>query len=493
MLTKQVLISLFIGVALGATMVANWNPWVGVFDSFRTFMVPAMADAFNAGVFLLMGILGGFAGVIERNGGATAFGAAMARRITSARSAQIWTWVGGLGIWFSAMANAVVLGPIFRPITDRVRISREKLAWILDCTAVPVPILIPITGWGAYIIGLLAPQFDQLNILETELAAFVKAIPFQLYPIAALILVPFVAITALEFGAMKVAERRAREEGKLMRDGAKPLGTQVEVAIPAGAKPSVWDMGLPMVILVACVLGMFAWTGGFPGDRGLLEALGRASAMPSLTMAFFIGTIVAMAMGVRSKVLTWQTSMDAWMEGVKGQLEAIVILVLAFAIARVSTQVGTASYLVGIVEGVLSPELAPLAIFLVTAFVSFATGTSWGTYAIFIPVAIPLAAALDISLYVALGAVLSGGLWGDHVSPISDTCILASIGATCDHMDHVKTQLVYALVVGFAVAVGFLVAGFGASGALAIAITLAVMFAAHFVMCKVTDRRDAQA
>jgi Na+/H+ antiporter NhaC len=485
--TKQVILSLFLGVWIGATMLAHGNPWVGVVDSFRHFLVPNLADSWNASVIVMLVVLGGFAALIERGGGAHAFAKAMRERITSPRSAQTVTWLGGLAIFFSDSTNPVVVGPIFRPITDRVRVSREKLAYIVDSTSAAVPCLLPITSWGAYIMGLIGTEFQEANITESVFLAFTRSIPFQLYTIAAILMVLVIAATNLEYGPMRLAEMRARREGKLLRDGAEPLRDEIEVKIPVGARPTVWNMFLPIICLVICIFGMFLWTGGFPG-RGFFEAFPHASTMPSLIMSFFVAGVVAFIMGVKSGVFTFKTGIRNWMEGVRGMMDAMVILVLAWGIGSVCKGVGTAPYIVGIAEGVLSPHLLYLLIFLAAAATAFSTGTSWGTFAIFMPIAIPLALALDVSIYPAIGAALSGGIFGDHSSPVSDTTILSSIGSTCDHIDHVTTQLPYALTAALAAGVGYIVAGFAPSGPLALIITLAVLAGAILAISKATGR-----
>lgn len=479
--TRQVLLSLFLGVWIGTTMLAGWNPLVGLVDVWRSYAIPQMADSWNASVLLMMFILGGFAALIERGGGAHAFAEALKGTITDSRRGQVVSWAGGLAIWFSDSTNPVVVGPVLRPITDRVRISREKLAYIVDATSAQDPALIPFTAWGAYIMSLIAKEFQPLGISQSPFSAFVSAIPWQLYSLTTLVMVLVIALTRLDYGPMRRAEIRAAVEGKVFRDGAKPLRQEVTVEIPPGARPTIWDMVVPILVLLGTIIFMLEWTGGFP-KVGFLEAFSKASTMPSLIMGFFLGSVTAGYMAVRSRVFTPSQALDVWLDGARGMVLANLILILAWSIGSICKAVGTAKFVVSAASGVLNPAFVPVVVFLVGAFISFATGTSWGTFAILMPLAIPLAVHVGTPVHAAIAAVISGGLFGDHCSPISDTTILSSMGSTCDHIDHVNTQLPYALTGAFAAVIGYVLGGLTGNAGLALVVSLTVMVAAVYVL-----------
>lgn len=487
MWTKQTILSLFIGVWIGATMLAGWNPIVGIVDTFREFILGSMADSWNASVLLMTLMVGGFAMLLERGGGAHAFAESMRKFVKNRRSAQIATWLGGLAIFFSDSTNPVVVGPVFKPITDRVRVSREKLAYIVDSTSASVPLLLPITAWGALAMSLMKTEFEKAGIQDNVMGAFMEALPFQFYTIAAILMVLIIAATNLEFGPMKAAEERAFNEGKLLRDGARPMRQDITTEMPKDARPTIWSMILPIAALLITLFSMFLWTGNYP-ERAFFEAIRNSSTMPSLIMAFFAASVVALIMSIQTKVFNFSDGFLTWLDGLRGMIEALTILVLAWSIGSVCSGVGTAPFVVSVAQKLVNPTLTYALIFIPAAFTSFSTGTSWGTFAIFMPIAIPLALAMDVSIFPAIAAVLSGGLFGDHCSPISDTTILSSIGSSCDHIDHVNTQLPYAMTAAFAATIGYLVAGFVASGIVTLAITLIVLIATVYGISLVKGR-----
>jgi Na+/H+ antiporter NhaC len=473
-ITKQVLLSLFAGIWVGATMVAGWNPVMGLIESFRTFIFKALGDGWNASVIIMLMLVGAFAAMIERGGGAHAFADALSKKIKTRKQGQIIAWAGGLAVFFSDSSNAVIVGPIFRTITDKLKISREKLAYIVDSTSAAVPALLPITAWGAFLVGLIANQFEEASHPVEPFNAFVYSMPYMFYLIGCILLVFLIAYFGKDFGPMAKAERRAHKEGKLIGDGAKPIRKEVTITLPEGSQPTVWNMIIPVITLVAMILGMFLWTGGFP-EKGVLAALGSGSSIISLTMAFLIATIVAAVMSIQAKVFSFSEALDAGVEGIRQMLEAILILILAWAIGGAAKAVGTSAFIVSATENFMTPSMIYVSVFVAASFTAFSTGTSWGTFGIFMPIAIPIALSLDASVYPAIAAVTCGGVFGDHCSPISDTTVLSSIGCTCDHIDHVKTQFPYAGLGGAAAIVGFIVAGITGSAIVSLIIAMAVL------------------
>lgn len=473
-ITRQVILSLFIGVWVGATMVYGWNPIIGLIETFRAYIFSSLGDSWNASVLIMIMLVGAFAAMLERGGGAHAFAQALSGKITTRKQGSVITWLGGLAVFFSDSSNPVIVGPIFRPITDSLRISREKLAYIVDSTSAAVPALLPITAWGAFLIGLIAVQFEAANYQVEPFTAFVRSMPFMFYLIGSILLVLLIALLNKDYGPMKKAEKRAYLEGKLIGDDARPIREEITIVMPEGSQPTIWNMVIPLILLIVVIFSMFLWTGGFP-EKSFVKAIGSGSSIISLSMAFFIASIVAGYLAVKSKVFDFKGVMDAWIGGIRQMLEAILILILAWAIGSVASAVGTSAYIVSVTENFLTPTMMYVAIFVAASLTAFATGTSWGTFAIFMPIGIPLALAIGAPVYPAIAAVVCGGVFGDHCSPISDTTVLSSIGSTCDHIDHVKTQLPYALTAGAAAIVGFITAGISGNAAVSLIITLIVL------------------
>lgn len=483
MLTKQVLFSLFIGIWIGATMLSGWNPLTGLIDTFGEFIIPAMGDSWNASVLLMTMFVGAFSLMIEKGGGAFAFAKALKDKIKTRKQGQIISWLGGLLIFFSDSTNPVVIGPVLRPITDGLKISREKLAYILDSTSATVPALLPFTAWGAFIIGIIGDQFQNIDRAEAPFMGFVQAIPFQFYGLSAILMVLIIAVTGMDFGPMKKAEERARKEGKLLRDGANPLRDEVSIEIPDDANPTIWNIVLPLISLIVLILGMFLYTGDFPNES-FLDALSSGNSMLSLVFAFFISSIIAALLSIKSKVFTPGEALDNWVAGIEQMVTALLILILAWSIGEVAGSVGTSDYIVAVTEGFLTPSMMYIGIFVASAITAFSTGTSWGTFAIFLPISIPLAAAIGAPIYPAIATVISGGIFGDHCSPISDTTVLSSMGATCDHIDHVNTQIPYALTAAAAASLGYLVVGITESTIFGLLVTLGSLLLIIFLIGK---------
>ena len=431
-----------------------------------------LTDSYNAGVIVLVIFIGGFIKLMEKSGGAQAFSKSVYKYVNTKLKAQLCAWMGGILIFFSDLGTPLLVGPVFRPLFDKLKISREKLAWILDSTSSPVAILIPFIGWGVYIMGLIQAEFENLGITQSDYSTFVEAIPFQIYAILAIIMIPLVAFTKKDFSQMKKAETEAglreysfEEELKgESQEGKKAYGT-------ANARPAM--VIVPIFVVFATLFITLAPL-GFPFQKVDGNAFRVA-----LTMGYFYGALVLMAFIAVYKVKTFRDTFKIYVDGMKGMTDVAVTLVLAWSLGSMISALGTADFIVnGLKNMNFSASLVPAAIFIFGAFVSFSTGSSWGTFAIMMPLAIPMAHAFGIPYAIAVGAVLSGGLFGDHCSPISDTTILSSTGAECDLVDHVKTQLPYACVNGVIAFAAFIFAGFTKSplaAILAAALLLAVM------------------
>jgi Na+/H+ antiporter NhaC len=382
--------------------------------------------------------------------------------------AQLAAWLGGVVIFFSDLGTPLIVGPIFEPLMDKLKLSREKLAWILDSTASPVAVLVPITGWAVYIMGLIQREYEGLGLIENDWTAFVRVIPYNVFSILTVLMVPLVALTRREFGAMAKAERRTQETGEIYWPDSKPLRSSSSTSSPASSPILVW---LPMVILFVSLVGILAPL-GFP-----FQQVPGGAFRAALSAAYLFAGISLMILMRTYRVKSFDETIDTYTSGMQKMMTVAVILVLAWALGTVGEHLGTANYIIELVRENVPGWLIPPLVFLVGAVMSFATGSSWGSFAIMLPIVIPMAHALGAPIHASIGAVLSGGLFGDHASPISDTTILSSMGAACDHIDHVKTQLPYALLNAGISLVVFTIAGLTASPAvLLIALVLLPVF-----------------
>lgn len=484
-ITKNVLMSLMAAVFVGATMIAG-NPLVGLVDVFGNYMIPKIADPFNAGVIAMTLFVGCFSIMLERGGGAWAFGQAVKDKIRTPKQGQISAWLGGLMIWFSDSSNSVIVGPILRGVTDRLKISREKLAYICDSTASSVPLLLPITGWGALVMGIYKDQFPEgTNLVDI----FVKSVPFNHYTIVIILMVLVVAVTGWDFGPMRKAEIRAKKYGKLVDDAAFIKKSEPFV-LKEGAHPTAWGLIIPLIVLVGSLFAAMYYTG--PKGDGFMNTITNSDTMLSLTIAFFLASLVGVLIAMKNKVINFREAYQVFVDGFQQMIEAIMILIFAWCIGGVTGDVGTAAWIVEATEGFMTPGIMFLSLFLTACVTAFATGSSWGSFAIFLPIAIPLALANDVSVYPAIGAALAGSLFGDHCSPISDSTILASLGASCDHLAHVKTQLPYALLAAAASFVGYVVAAITMNGFVSLGVAIVCMVVFLFFVHKLDVKRNPE-
>ncbi|MBK5242304.1 Na+/H+ antiporter NhaC family protein [Clostridium sp.] len=447
---KNVVVALFSSVLVGVLITVKWRPILGVTTMIEKYFFVQLTDSYNAGVLVLLVFIGGFIALMEKSGGATAFANKVAKIINDRRKVQLSAWAGGILIFFSDLGTPLIVGPIFEPLFDKLRVSREKLAWILDSTASPVAVLIPFIGWGVYIMGLIQKEFDILMITETDWSAFIKSIPFNLYSILAVTIVPIVAFTGYEFSAMAKAEKRTQDTGEKYWADSKPLRKSENVENPSSKPILIW---LPLIVLLVTMVGILAPL-GFP-----FKKVPGGAFRSALSTGYLFAGVLLIAMMVFYKVKTFEESFNIYLQGMSKMMYVSVILVLAWSLSSVSKELGTSAYIIEATKGNMPAYLLPATVFIIAAILSFSTGSSWGTFAILMPLVIPMAHAIGSPIHICIGAILAGGMFGDHCSPISDTTILSSSGAGCDHVDHVKTQLPYALLNGFVSVIGFIIAG----------------------------------
>lgn len=501
---REVVVALFAGIWLGALATSGFNPFSAVARTIDTFGVEALGDVDGGktSIVLFSLLLGGMVGVIARNGGTLGLVKAVSPLATTRRRGKLATWLAGMAIFFDDYANTLIVGNTMRPITDRLRISREKLAYLVDSTAAPVAALVPISTWVGYEISLIAEGFaltaaQQASnpALAAELASinafavFLHTIPYLFYPLLALSFVVLTSLMDRDLGPMAAAEARAAGGGGLYRPGATlAQDTSAHVMDPKeGASPRWWNAGIPVLTVVAVVLGGLYTTGrsSAGAEASLMDVFGAADPFATLLWGSLAGCIVAAVLSVAQRILTLQEALEAWVGGLRGMVIAMVILVLAWSLGSVTQEVGTAQFLAGVLEGNLPLELLPVLVFVTAAAIAFSTGTSWGTMAILIPVVIPLTVSLGGGgnfdggehysiLLGAISSVLAGAIFGDHCSPISDTTVMSSMASGCDHIDHVRTQLPYALLVGaFSMLLGDIGTAYGLPNWLALGLGVA--------------------
>lgn len=489
-ITKNVILSLFIGVFSGTFLLQlnGFNvgsAFVGGFLDIINRIIESLSDPWNAGIILQCLTIGGLIALISKMGGARAIAESLAKRAKSPTSAQLITWLMGLFIFFDDYANSLIVGPIMRPITDKMKISREKLSFIVDATAAPIAGIALISTWVGLEISLIRDGYLSIGQEVNAYGIFISTIPYRFYNILMLLFVVITAVLVKEFGPMLKAERRARTTGKVMADSSKSAAFSEDKSLEPkeGIKLSIWNAIIPIGILIVFAFVGFYFNGYqviMAGeDAALIELLqnspfsfvsiretfGNSDASIVLFQAALFASIVAVVMAVAQKILTVSEALDTWVDGMKSLVITGVILLLAWSLSSVIKELGTAAFLVSALSSTIPKFLLPSIIFILGSIISFATGTSYGTMGILMPLAIPLAHAIspDATFIVAnVGAVLTGAIFGDHCSPISDTTILSSMGSGCDHIDHVKTQLWYSLTVGaITILFGYIPAGLG--------------------------------
>ena len=507
LLFREVITALFAGVWIAALAVAGFNPINATWRLIDTFVVPALADSSHMSIAVFSLLLGGMVGIIARNGGTMGIVEAVTPFANTSRRGKLATWAAGMAIFFDDYANTLIVGNTMRPITDRLKISREKLAYIVDSTAAPVAALVPISTWVGYEITLIGdglriaaeqnPANAEILLAANPFSIFLQTIPFLFYPLLAVTFVLMTSAMDKDFGPMAAAEKRAAAGKGLYREGAT-LATDTSSHLME-AKENIehrwWNAAVPVLTVIFVVL-VGLYTDGRAGagpDASLMDVFGAADPFATLLWGSLAGCLVAIAMSVGQGLLTMQESLDSWLGGMKAMMIAMIILTLAWSLGAATEEVGTAQFLSQLLSDRVALQLIPVIVFITSAAMAFATGTSWGTMAIMVPLVVPLTIALGGAavlpggpeaaiLLGATASVLAGAIFGDHCSPISDTTVLSSTASACDHMDHVRTQMPYALIVAM---VGMLLGNIGTAYGLpawaALLLGVSVLFALlHF-------------
>lgn len=487
---RNVIPALLIGIWLGATALKSFAPagiFAGLLDSFEVYVTAALADADHAAIILFSLMIGGMVGIITRNGGMASIVKLMVSRARTAVAGQVSVWMMGVMIFFDDYSNTLVVGNTARPLTDHLKISREKLAYIVDSTAAPVVCIALITTWIGYEVGLIGDAIADIpELTAPAYTVFLHSIPYSFYPILAVLFVLFVASSGRDFGPMLRAEKRARLGQVSPLSASDTPALQGDNLEPKENIPyRAFNAFVPLVVLIVALLAGLYVTG--EGET-LTDIIGTADAYKAMMWASLLGAMTAAVLTVGQGILTAHETVDAWYGGVRAMLFAMIVLVLAWALAAVTADLNTADYLVSILADSLPVALVPAAVFVLSAITAFTTGTSWGTMGILMPLVIPLAwAVMTVNgmaepehmhiLYSTIACNLAGAVWGDHCSPISDTTVLSSMASGCDHIEHVRTQLPYAMLVGtVALAVGTIPGGYGLPAWVSILVGAALLF-----------------
>lgn len=485
LITKEVYISLFAGCALGALLVTDFHPWAA-FDTFYNTMI----DSVDFSILMFMILLGMIVMLMQESGGTRAYGEWASARLKTKRSSLIATSLLGILIFVDDYFNCLTVGSVMRPVTDKNKISRAKLAYIIDATAAPICIIAPISSWAAAV-NSYVPQNSSMSGFEM----FISTIPFNLYAILTLYMVLFTSIVGFDFGLMKKHEKNAAK-GDMFTSGGEAFQNQ-EVKDPTEggkyAKGKVIDLIAPMIVMIATAIGAMIWTGHLNGGTNLVENFANCSSSESLVFAGLVTIGFLLILYLPRRVIGFKDFMNSVPEGGKLMMPAILILVLAWTLKGMTDALGIGEFVrnsINLSAGLV--HFIPLIIFCIAIFIAFSSGTSWGTFAILVPIVINMFAESDQTMMIiAVSSVLAGAVCGDHLSPISDTTIMSSSGAQSNHINHVQTQMQYAFVVIAVCVVGYLLAGFTKNWWLTLICSLALLTGVLLIIRRISLKNDA--
>ena len=466
LITKEVYSSLFIGIVVGGLFYANFNFEVAINHIFADGMIGVLSDEWNLGILIFLVMLGAMVSLMNKAGGSAAFGEFAAKHIKTKAGAQLATVLLGGLIFVDDYFNCLTVGSVMKPVTDKHKISREKLAYLIDATAAPVCIIAPISSWAAAVTGFVEGE-DGLDL-------FVKAIPYNFYALLTIFMLIVAVLLKVEFGPMKAKEVLAE----------KAAAKETEIA-ERKTKGKVIDLVFPIVVLItSCVIGMI-YTGGFFEGNSIQVAFSESDASLGLVLGSFCALIITLIFYLVRRILNIKECMECIPEGFKAMVPAILILTFAWTLKAMTDSLGAAVYVENLVKGSAESfmSLLPAIIFVIACFLAFATGTSWGTFGILIPIVVGVFANTDYTLMIiSISACMAGAVCGDHCSPISDTTIMASAGADCDHVAHVSTQLPYAIFVAVISFITYIIAGFVKSAWVSLPIGMLLVFVGLIVM-----------
>ena len=487
LITKEVYSSLIVGIILGALFYANFNIEIAINAVFFSDggIVTSLSDSYNMGIMAFLVMLGILVALMNKAGGSAAFGRWAGKHIKSRVGAQICTVILGVLIFVDDYFNCLTVGSVMRPITDRHNISRAKLSYIIDATAAPVCIIAPVSSWAAAVTSYI-PEGSGIN----GFLAFIKTIPFNLYAILTIVMMLCLALMKFDFGTMKRFEDNAKN-GDLFTTPDRPYGNDIGEADVLNERSSLWDLVAPVLVLIAaCIVGL-AYTGGWFSGVSFIEAFSAADASMGLVLGGAIALVFTFIYYMIRRIVSFKEFFDSFAEGFKAMVPAILILTCAWTLKAMTDSLGARIFISELIHGTAGTfqSFLPAIIFLIAVGLSFATGTSWGTFGILIPIVLSVFTSGEPITIVAISACMAGAVCGDHCSPISDTTIMASAGAQCDHINHVSTQLPYALTVAGVSAVSYIIAGFVPNWLVVLPIAIVLMVGTLFVIKLVTGKK----
>jgi len=471
--SKNVLLALTCGIMSGSLILTDFNPFAAVLNAIENQVLEEIASGTQVQVIMVILIIGGFVKLLEVSGGASAFARKMTAIVTSRAKAQLLVWVSGLGIFFTDSGNSLIVGPLYRSVFDEFKLCREKLAYILDTTSSPISILIPFIGWGAYIMSLIDKAYLEVGLDENSFTVLINVIPYQFYAFLALATVPIIIFTGREYGPM----RRVQEQYLIdieMGNAEHPVATSSDTEDEAESRIGIFLY--PLGVMLLLVGGLITW-------HATHEGITAVHIRSTLVIAYLCASLTCMEMMRRYQSMSYTESLGVFIKGAEALVYISIVLVLAWSLSSVTTDIHTADYLASIIGGTVAPMYFPMIVFALGAVISLSTGSSYGTFAILMSIAVPVGFELGASMYLTIAAVLSGGLFGDHVSPISDTTVLASAGAECGHLNHVTTQAAYAGITGLVALFAY-----GLAGAYETPLVLVIAIAILFITMTVAMR-----
>ena len=489
LITKEVYSSLFIGILAGGAIYANFNFEGTVVHTFSDGFISSVADSYNIGILIFLVLLGALVAMMNKAGGSQAFGRWTAKHIKSRVGAQLMTILLGVLIFIDDYFNCLTVGSVMRPVTDKHNISRAKLSYLIDATAAPVCIIAPISSWAAAVAG-----FAKGSGAQDGMSLFISAIPFNFYALLTIAMMIFLAVSKFDYGPMKKHENNAKN-GDLFTTGIEEQAEQ----LTANERGRVCDLIVPVIVLIiTCVIGMI-YSGGFftpdsDGYMNFITAFSASDASVGLVYGSFAAIIFAVIFYLCRRVLTFKALMESIPEGFKAMVPAILILCCAWTLKTMTDSLGAKIFISQLIEGSAASLQAflPAIIFLIAVGLSFATGTSWGTFGILIPIVLSVFGSESGTItIVAISACMAGAVCGDHCSPISDTTIMASAGGQCNHLNHVSTQLPYALTVAGVSFVSYIIAGFVPVWHISLPISIVLMLGTLFVLKAILGKKQA--
>lgn len=477
LVTKEVYSSLFIGIVIGGLFYGNifqqgFSFEKSVLHIFEDGLVGVLSDPYNVGILIFLVVLGIMVSMMNKAGGSAAFGQWAGRHIKTRIGAQLSAVLLGMLIFIDDYFNCLTVGSVMRPVTDKHQVSRAKLAYIIDATAAPICIIAPISSWAAAVTGFVEG--------EDGFAVFMNAIPYNYYALLTIIAMLTMVLFKIDFGAMAVHEANA-VKGDLYTMPERPYANSAPDTVKG--RGTVLDLVFPIItLIICCIIGMI-YTGGFFSGTGFIEAFSGSDASIGLMLGSFFALVITIIFYALRRVLTFTESCGCLPEGFKAMVPAILILTFAWTLKGMTDSLGAKEYVAGLVGGISGPWLAlfPAVVFIVGAFLAFATGTSWGTFGILIPIVVSTFSGTNHTMMIiSISACMAGAVCGDHCSPISDTTIMASAGAQCSHINHVSTQLPYVLVVAVVSCITYIIAGFVQSPVLPLIIGIVLMVGTLF-------------